>query len=135
MIFKNLSNLWQVEFCKEKGITVTAYSPLGSRGFVRLLGKGDQLPDLMKNTSVLRVASKHNKSAAQVALKYIIENGIAAIPKSTNSKRIKENIDLFDWQLDNEDMDTLAKLDQGPAARICDFSFLKGIQKHPEFPF
>ncbi|XP_043273701.1 aldo-keto reductase family 1 member A1-B isoform X2 [Venturia canescens] len=124
-----------VEFCRDKGITVTAYSPLGSRGTVQLFGKTETIPDLLENPTILAVAKKHNKSPAQVALKYIIQNNIAAIPKSTNSKRIKENIDLFGWNLDDTDMSSIAQLDKGESARICDFSFLKGIQNHPEFPF
>lgn len=114
---------------------MTAYSPLGSRGLVRLLGRTDELPDLLESATVLEVSRKHSKSPAQVALKYILQNGIAAIPKSTNPKRIKENIDLFGWELDDADMSSLAKLDQGTAGRICDFNFFKGIRKHPEFPF
>ncbi|XP_015586347.1 alcohol dehydrogenase [NADP(+)] [Cephus cinctus] len=124
-----------VEFCKSKGITVTAYSPLGSRGLVKLLGKTDTMPDLLKNPTVVKIAQKIGKSPGQVLLRYIIQKGIAAIPKSTNPQRIKENIDLFDWELQSSDMDDLNALDKGSSARICDFSFFKGIRNHPEFPF
>ncbi|XP_023287956.1 alcohol dehydrogenase [NADP(+)] [Orussus abietinus] len=124
-----------VEFCKSKGITVTAYSPLGSRGLVKLLGKTDTLPDLLVNPVVLQLAKKHGKTPAQILLKFTINRGIAAIPKSTNAQRIKENIELFDWDLKPEEIDELKGLDQGAKARICDFNFFKGITKHPEFPF
>ncbi|KAK0182931.1 hypothetical protein PV327_001015 [Microctonus hyperodae] len=124
-----------VQFCNDKNIIVTAYSPLGSRGFVNLLGKESVIPNIMENDVVVKIAKKHDKSPAQVALRFINQKGIVAIPKSTNSTRIKENIDIFNFQLDSEDMEALTALDQGSAARICDFSFLKGIKNHPEFPF
>lgn len=114
---------------------MTAYSPLGSRGLVKLLEKTDVLPDLLANPVVIKIAQKHNKSPAQILLKHILHKDIVAIPKSTNAQRIKENIQLFDWQLEDKDINELNALNVGKSARICDFSFFKGIQKHPEYPF
>lgn len=125
----------QVKFCQSNNITVTAYSPLGTRGFLEKIGKANVIPDLLQDCTVLEVARKYKKTAAQVVLKHIIQNGIAAIPKSTNPTRIKENIQLYDWQFQPEDIDKLNALDMGESARICDFSFLKGITEHPEYPF
>ncbi|KZC09285.1 Alcohol dehydrogenase [NADP(+)], partial [Dufourea novaeangliae] len=124
-----------VQYCKERDIPITAYSPLGSRGLVRMLKKTEEVPDMLQNNVVLEIAKKYKKSAAQVLLRYILQNGIAVIPKSTNTQRIKENIQLFDWNLKPEDVETLKKLDKGESARVCDFSFVKGIRRHPEFPF
>ncbi|CAG5107711.1 Similar to akr1a1a: Aldo-keto reductase family 1 member A1-A (Danio rerio) [Cotesia congregata] len=124
-----------VNFCKKKGITVTAYSPLGTRGFVNLIGKNDKIPSIMDNSELIKIGKKYNKSSAQIALKFIIQKGIAAIPKSTNPKRIQENIDLFDFELDSNDIKIVNSLDQGPSARICDFDFFAGIREHPEYPF
>lgn len=125
----------QVTFCKNNDITVTAYSPLGSRGFVEKVGKGDAVPNLFENLTVLEIAEKYEKTPAQILLKHIIQKGVAAIPKSTNPSRIKENFGLFGWELEDEDVDKLNDLDMGESARICDFSFFKGLSKHPEFPF
>ncbi|XP_043471485.1 1,5-anhydro-D-fructose reductase [Leptopilina heterotoma] len=125
-----------VAFCKEKSITVTAYSPLGSRGLVKLLGKTESLPDLLMNPVVQEIAKTLNKTCAQILLRHIIQKGVAAIPKSTTPKRIQENIQLFDWHLSAEQVEKLNNLNQGQKARVCDFiSFFKGIDKHPEFPF
>ncbi|XP_058802087.1 aldo-keto reductase family 1 member A1 [Phymastichus coffea] len=124
-----------IEYCKNKGIPITAYSPLGTRGLVKLIGKTETLPNLLANKSVLQIAQKHGKTPAQIALKHIIQKGIVVIPKSTNPQRIKDNIQLFDWKLDSEDVTLLNALDQGNKGRICDFTFLPGINKHPEFPF
>lgn len=102
---------------------------------MKLLGKTDTLPDSLANPTVLQIAQKHSKTPAQIALRHTIQKGVAVIPKSTNPQRIKDNIQLFDWKLDTEDIAALGSLDQGNEGRICDFTFLPGINKHPEFPF
>ncbi|XP_014489230.1 PREDICTED: alcohol dehydrogenase [NADP(+)]-like [Dinoponera quadriceps] len=124
-----------VKFCQKNNITVTAYSPLGSRGLVKQLGRTDTVPDLLDNHIVLEMAEKYKKTPAQILLKHIIQKGITAIPKSTNPTRIKQNIQLFNWELQHEDVQKLNGLDMGESARICDFHFLKGVNKHPEYPF
>ena len=124
-----------VKYCKEHDIAITAYSPLGSRGLVKLMNKTEEIPDMLQNHVVLEIAKNYKKTAAQILLRYIVQNGIVAIPKSTNAQRIKENIQLFDWQLKQEDVKKLNSLNLGESARICDFSFLKGIRRHPQFPF
>lgn len=124
-----------MKFCQNNDISVTAYAPLGSRGFVEKVGKGDAVPNLLQNLTVLEIAKKYEKTPAQILLKHIIQKGIIAIPKSTNPSRIKENIQLFDWELKAEDVDELDALDKGESARICDFGFFKGLSEHPEFPF
>jgi alcohol dehydrogenase (NADP+) len=102
---------------------------------VKLLRKTDSLSDLLDNPVVLQLSKKYKKTPAQIALKYIIQKGIAVIPKSTNQQRIQDNIQLFDWKLNSEDIYALSNLDQGDKGRICDFGFLLGVDKHPEFPF
>lgn len=71
-----------------------------------------------------KIAQKHKKSNAQVALRFIIQSGLVAIPKSTNPKRIKENIDIFDFVLDEDDMKTLETLDKGKKAKIFNMTFV-----------
>ncbi|CAK9827548.1 Aldo-keto reductase family 1 member A1 [Anthophora retusa] len=124
-----------VKYCKEKNIPVTAYSPLGSRGLVKLINKTEEIPDMMQNDVVRTIAKKYEKSPAQILLRYIVQNGFVVIPKSTNSQRMKENIQIFNWELKPEDMEKLRNLDLDEAGRICDFTFFKGIEKHVEYPF
>lgn len=124
-----------VEFCKSKGIIVTAYCPIGNPGLAIRTGKSEVIPCILKNPTVIKIAEKYNKTPAQIALKFIVQNGIVAIPKSTNIKRLKENINLFDFKLSSDDLKTLISLDRDETARVCDFSFFKGLKKHPEFPF
>lgn len=99
------------------------------------IGKSDVVPSILENPVVIKIAEKYKKTPAQIALKFIIQEDIIVIPKSTNMNRLKENIDLFDFTIDNDDLKTLVSLDRGEAARVCDFSFFKGLKNHPEFPF
>lgn len=108
---------------------------MGTRGFVKNVGKANTTPNLLENPTVLKIAREYKKTPAQILLKHIVQKDITAIPKSTNVTRIKENIQLFDWELRDEEIDKLNALDMGESARICDFSFFKGIEKHPKFPF
>lgn len=87
----------------------------------------------MENPVVVEIASRLGKSPAQILLRYLLELGVSAIPKSTNAIRLKSNIDLFEFSLSEDDKSVLADLDAH--IRICDFAFFPGITKHPEFPF
>ncbi|CAH0400418.1 unnamed protein product [Chilo suppressalis] len=119
------------------GIPVVAYSPLGSKGLADALSAktGREYPDLLQLPAVLRIAERHARTPAQVLLRHALQRGIAAIPKSTNPQRIKQNISLWDFALTEEEMAELSAMDRGEDGRICDFSFFIGIDKHPEFPF
>ncbi|MBU5687906.1 MAG: aldo/keto reductase [Candidatus Aenigmarchaeota archaeon] len=80
-----------LEFCRQNGIAIIAYSPLG-RG------------NILKDDVLVRIARKHNKTTAQVCLRWLYQKGIAAIPKSSSVERLKENIDIFDFSLDQKDV-------------------------------
>lgn len=125
-----------IEFCKAKGITVTAYAPLGSKGIATLnkaAGLERELPDLMDIEEVKNIAAAHGKTPAQILLRWIIERGLSAIPKSTNPQRLKQNLDIFDFSLTPAEVERMNALDAN--IRVCDFSFFKGVERHPEFPF
>ncbi|CAH0551390.1 unnamed protein product [Brassicogethes aeneus] len=125
-----------VEFCKKNDIVVTAYSPLGSPGlgkFLSQFGVNQTIPDILNNPVVVEIAKNHNKKAAQVLLKHADQRGLVTIPKSTNPERLRQNIDIFDFTLTEEEMSKLNALDK--KARILDFSAFKGVKVHPEYPF
>jgi diketogulonate reductase-like aldo/keto reductase len=126
-----------VEYCKENGIVVTAYSCLGSKGGREVLGMNwtKDLPEIMENEVVQSITKKHGKTPAQILLRFIIQNDIAVIPKSTNPQRLATNIQIFDFELDDEDMEALKGQDAGEGGRIVRFFFFVGVLDHPEYPF
>lgn len=112
-----------VDFCHKSGITVVAYAPLGTPGYNNLMAqlglKQKELPNILTNSVVNKIAKKHSKTSAQVALRYLLQLGLAAIPKSVNANRIKENFHVFDFRLDENDLKELKNLDQNH--RVCGF--------------
>jgi len=87
------------KFCKENNIQVEAYSPLARA-------------HILDNPVVQKIAEKHDKSYTQIMLRWLIDNDLVIIPKSVNPKRIQENIDLFDFKLDETDLAELEEVDQ-----------------------
>ena len=79
-----------VAYCKEKGIQVEAWSPLG---------RGDALID----PDIKAIAAKHNRSPAQVCLRWILDKGLLPLVKSVTPARILQNIQVFDFELTEED--------------------------------
>ena len=71
---------------------------------------------LFTNPTLVEIGAKHNKSAAQVALRFLMDSGVAVIPKSTHIERMEQNFDVFDFALDGEDKQRLAALDEGESA-------------------
>ena len=67
--------------------------------------------NFFKNETLLKIAAKHGKSVAQVALRFLIEQGIVVIPKSSNEGRLRENFAVFDFALDASDTKTLSAMD------------------------
>jgi diketogulonate reductase-like aldo/keto reductase len=93
---------WQpqvTEFCKSHGIAVESWSPL-ARGKV------------FGNELLRGLSKKYRKSVSQVCLRWIIQHDVIAIPKSSSPERIKENIDLFDFELSEVDMKKINELPQ-----------------------
>ena len=74
------------------------------------LAQGD--PDLLTNTVLTSLAGRYNKTVQQVALRYLVQRGIIAIPKSTRIERMKQNLDVFDFALTPEDMESIRPLDK-----------------------
>jgi diketogulonate reductase-like aldo/keto reductase len=96
------------EVHRRLGILTQAWSPIG--GSVRRFGKGS---DPLTHPSITGVAEKHGKTPAQVVLRWHLQNGVAAVPKSFNPKRIAENFNIFDFELPAEDMFAIDALDTG----------------------
>lgn len=73
------------------------------------LGQGRT--DCFTNPVLLEIGQKHDKNAAQVALRFLVQSGIIAIPKSTHSERMRQNFEIFDFSLNEEEMRRLEALD------------------------
>jgi 2,5-diketo-D-gluconate reductase A len=69
--------------------------------------------DFLNNPTLVEVGTHYNKTSAQVTLRYLIQRGIVVIPKSTHKERMKQNFEIFDFELTPEDMSTILKLDEG----------------------
>lgn len=89
-----------VDFCNEKGIQYEAWSPLMQGNIFDL--------DIMK-----KMADNYNKTIAQIVLRWDLQKGVVTIPKSSQKERIISNANIFDFELTNEDIQALDKLDRG----------------------
>ncbi|KAL6650789.1 hypothetical protein ACP70R_009714 [Stipagrostis hirtigluma subsp. patula] len=104
-----LNPTWQqkklIEFCKDKGNHVAAYSPLGGQRISNM--------NPVRQSEVLEEIGKaRGKSVAQISLRWIYEQGASMVVKSLKRERLKENIEIFDWELSNEDRFKISQLPQ-----------------------
>ena len=92
-----------VPFIQEKGIVVQCWYPLGGRGYTA---------DLLGNETIRAIAEAHGVSAAQVVLRWDLQRGIVVIPGSGNPEHIKENLDLFGFELTDVEIEQIGSLDR-----------------------
>ncbi|ESO84575.1 hypothetical protein LOTGIDRAFT_75076, partial [Lottia gigantea] len=83
-----------VKYCKDKGIVVVGYCPI-------VRGQKFDDPEIVKLSKML------NKTPAQILIRYSVQSGVITIPKSGKPQRIKENSEVFDWEIPQESMDVL----------------------------
>ena len=83
-----------LDFCKERNIFVTAYSPLGRGGLI-----GDK--------TITSIAGKNGKTPAQVCLMWLVQKGMVVIPKAASEAHLKENMCIFGWKLGDADMNSI----------------------------
>ncbi len=86
------------DYHQQHNIAIECYSPLGSGA-------------VLKDQTISEIASKHGKSVSQVILRWHLDQGLIVIPKSTHAERIRENIDVFGFELDDEDRRRIDQLD------------------------
>ena len=95
----------------ERGILTQAWSPIG--GITFYPGWGDERRSVMDDATIGEIAAAHGKSPAQVMLRWHLQQGRSAIPKSTNPERIAANIDVFDFELSDDELARIDALDTG----------------------
>jgi diketogulonate reductase-like aldo/keto reductase len=88
-----------IKYCQDNNIVVEAYSPLARA-------------KAMDNRVILNIAKKHGKTYAQVMLRWLLQQDLVVLPKSVTPSRIEENIDIFDFELDQSDLELLKEQDQ-----------------------
>lgn len=86
-------------YCQERGIAVQAYAPLARGAY-------------LNRDTLIRIGAKYGKSPAQTGLRWLVQKGISAIPKSTHSDRIASNADIFDFELTDIEMKAIDALDE-----------------------
>ena len=91
-------------YLKSKGIHIECYSPLGSGA-------------VLKDDTIKTIGGKYGKSIAQTIIRWHLQQGDIVIPKTIHAERMKENIDVFDFELSAEDMQAIAGLDKGEDGR------------------
>jgi diketogulonate reductase-like aldo/keto reductase len=87
-----------LEYCRDNDIAVTAAAPLART-------------EVLSDPEIQNVAAKYGKSPAQVVLRWEIQKGVVPIPKSSSAEHIRANLDVFDWELDDEDVARIDEID------------------------
>lgn len=87
-----------IEYCNDKDMLIEAYTPLGR-------GK------LLNNKTLEGLAKKYNKSIAQLAIRWHLQKGYLPLPKSVTPERIKENFEVFDFEISSDDMDIMSNIE------------------------
>jgi D-xylose reductase len=100
-----------LRFCRELDIAVTAFSPLGAASYFSL-GMADPEESVLEQPVVRDTAARHNKSPAQIVLRWGVQRGTAVIPKTTRPERLYENLAIFDFSLSPDEMAAITRLDR-----------------------
>ncbi|XP_025119875.3 dihydrodiol dehydrogenase 3 isoform X2 [Bubalus bubalis] len=117
-----------LEFCKSHDIVLVAYGALGAQRTLQWMNPS--LPFLLEDPVLSAIAKKHKQTPALVALRYQIQRGVVVLAKSYNKKRIKENIQVFDFELTLENMKAI----DGLNSNIRYYDFQQAVD-HPEYPY
>ena len=101
----------------ETGCNMMAWGPLGGQG----------VDGIIKSELLAGIGAKYGKTASQVALRWLTQRGVVAIPKSTHKERMAQNLDIFDFQLTDEDMAQIAMMNQHDTGTVnfSDMNFVK----------
>jgi D-xylose reductase len=101
-----------LRFCREEGIVVTGFSPLGASSYVSI-GMATARESVLEQPAVVEAALRHGKTSAQIVLRWGVQRGTAVVPKTSRIERLAENLALFGFQLSADEMQTIGALDCG----------------------
>jgi diketogulonate reductase-like aldo/keto reductase len=122
-----LQNDKLVDFCRNNGIHVMTYSSLGA---VDIAEAKEDVPNLLEDETIKKIAQKYKKTPAQVCIRWCLNRGLHCIPMSLQTQQICDNANVFDFKLDDQDMQEIKKLNKN--LRINNVLELKN---HPFYPF
>jgi D-xylose reductase len=100
-----------VRLCREEGIAVTAFSPLGAQSYFSL-GMANRDESVLEQPVVKEAARRHGKTPAQVVLRWGVQRGTAVVPKTEKPERLAENLSVFDFELSAEEMAAIGGLNR-----------------------
>ncbi len=113
----NLQNTRLQQYLDGKDMRLEAYAPF----------KSDRIKDVLDNKTLNEIGRSHGKSSTQVVVRWLMQRGIVALPKSVTPSRIEENFDVFDFELTDDEMLAIRKLNKGertfPEPDNVDFGF------------
>ena len=94
-----------LQYCHKNNIQLVAWSPI-MRGRV------------FSNELIIGLSEKYKKTIAQIILRWHVQRGVIPIPKSSNKERIKENLNIFDFEISNEDMKIINSLNESDSVSV-----------------
>jgi D-xylose reductase len=102
-----------LQLAKSEGIAVTAYSSFGPQSFIELeWQKAKDTPVLFEHPVITAIAEKHKKTPAQVLLRWATQCGLAVIPKSNNPERLRQNLEVTGFELEEKEIESISGLDR-----------------------
>ncbi|XP_075826409.1 aldo-keto reductase family 1 member C13-like [Microtus pennsylvanicus] len=125
-LYLNQSKL--LDYCKSKDIVLVAYGALGTQRYKEWVDQNS--PVLLHDPVLCDVAKKNNRSPALIALRYLLQRGVVPLAQSFKENEMKENLQVFEFQLSPEDMKTLDGLNKN-------FRYIstESFSDHPEYPY
>jgi len=103
-----LNNADLIKFAQSQGLQITGYSNFGPASYVELGSTAAQAAvPLFKEERIVKIAGHHNKTPAQVILRWLVQNKVAVIPKSNDPARVAQNADIFGFVLSQDEMATV----------------------------
>ncbi len=119
------------DLCKANAVALMAYSPLGSPNNVVFKDKNSTI---LQNETIVNIARAHRKMAAQVALRWQIQRGHVTIPKAVKLKHMKDNFNIFDFELTDEEMEKIGCLPHQERFVQVDY-LIPSYKNHKHYPF
>jgi len=98
-----------LKYCQQEEIAVTGFSPLGAESYYSI-GMATPEQSLLTNPSITKIANSHERTPAQIILRWGVQRGTAIVPKTSSIERLRENFEIFDFNLSGEEMAAITAL-------------------------